>query len=519
MHLNRYIVVNLKYFYLKTLYLLLACLLLPLQFVSAAMDPRFEIDPRSLSISDHSKSSDNSSKIKSNRTHVSSKKKISQSAGKTIHTVKPGENLFKILMRDYALSNEEAEIVIEEIRRENNIYDIRRLKVGQKIIIPSIQRATDGNSLDIAGKHLAGLKSTKSGHSFLLESPVVPLSQQETTAKFRLAWNYIISPDKEDAKPISFQSSTFSLILDPLRFPSYLAVDGGRIIVDQHSVIPPLVKALITEKDPLVRIVSESPTDSKRFLAEMISAAKFYSTEENFNLEYGVDPKLAVRSDFKIEKTPDSLINQDVILMNSGHVPLPSVIGSLLKKGGFTVLEPFASLHPVVPATVKQMHQVTSTSQVGIIDSILTSLSVKPEKERRLDVFAADNNGISLSVNAERYFELNGRRNIIARFDGDPVAYTLFRILETLGYRIIILDSHDDFKSITTKLSNRLELQSSYAQHTFEDDLNTNYSVYLSGFKIEGPGLTPGGLFVTNLALDRVVHDVLTGMGYSITSQ
>ena len=53
---------------------------------------------------------------------------------------------------------------------------------------------------------------------------------------------------------------------------------------------------------------------------------------------------------------------------------------------------------------------------------------------------------------AERYFERGGQRYVVTSFDGDPVNYTLFRILETKGYNVVILEAQDDFRKISEKL-------------------------------------------------------------------
>ncbi len=52
------------------------------------------------------------------------------------YTVKPGDHIFKILMRDFRLSNAEAERLLPEIIRLNQLSDIRRLAVGQTVLIP-----------------------------------------------------------------------------------------------------------------------------------------------------------------------------------------------------------------------------------------------------------------------------------------------------------------------------------------------------------------------------------------------
>jgi hypothetical protein len=486
----------------------------------AAMDPRFELDSQSLGAPAASVTKTTTSKPVRHVPHARRKKgTVTGSAQGRIHVVKPGDNLFRILMRDYGLSNDEAETFIEEIRRENNIYDIKRLNIGQKITIPPVRRNADG-SLNGIHPLLPNIATNRiAGQSFIMESPVPSLSEQEASVKFRQVWDRMLPPLKDGQEPIKLRSSTFSLTLDPQRYPTYSTMDNGRILVDQNASIPPLVKSLITEKDPSVRIVSESPINGKQFLSTMLGQAGFYSVEENFSMDFGFDPKLTIRSDFKVEKTPESIIKQDLVLMNSGRVPLPPVIGSFLKKEGFSVYEPFATLQSVAPEALHPLFQITTKSQPDIIDALLTAISVAPEKDRKIDVFAAENNGIFLSVKAERYFERGGQRHVVTRFHGDPVTYTLFRILETNGYQVTILEPQDDFRRITDKLLSRIGIQGTYAQHTMGHDLGVNYSLQMSGYKLEGPGIPDGGIFLTSLELDRVIRDLLTEKGYRITTK
>lgn len=490
--------------------------------VHAAMDPRFELDTQALEGSQSSQKSPR--KHEKRITHKRTGKLGNGHAQGTFYIVKQGDHLFKILMRDYGLSNDEAEAFIEEIRRENNIYDIKKLRVGQKISIPRVRRKSDGNL--VLGRHLKELPAqtnsddgvtSVSGQTFRLESTVPALSNQEAAALVKDVWDKMLPSKGEVQKPLTIQSPTFSLTLDSQRYPVFAAMDGSRILLDQDASIPPLVKALIQEKDPTVRIVSESPVNGRRFLAAMLGAAGFYSVEENFSMEFGVDPKLMVRSDFKVEKTPESIMKQEVSLLNSGRSALPTPLTEFLKKEGFTVYEPFASQTPFLgDASSRQIYQITGKKQPEIVDAILKTLEVPYQNDRRLDVFAAENNGISLSVKAERFFERDGQRVVITRFDGDPVTYSLFRILETKGYRVVILENQDDFRKISEKILSRLNIHGGYAQHKLWPDDASNYTLQMSGFKLEGSGVPGGSMFLTNLRMDRIIRDLLVENGYSI---
>lgn len=56
------------------------------------------------------------------------------------YTVKPGDNLFKILMRDFGMSNREAELLIPEIVRANGLSSSTALSTGKKLTIPLERR-------------------------------------------------------------------------------------------------------------------------------------------------------------------------------------------------------------------------------------------------------------------------------------------------------------------------------------------------------------------------------------------
>jgi hypothetical protein len=485
--------------------------------VSAAMDASFELDPRTLGVSTASKNTVKSDSRPNRRRMV--KSSATAAVEGVVHIIKPGDNLFKILMQDYGLSNDEAETFIEVICRENNIADIRHLKIGRKIVIPPLRRRGDGTIKGVYARQTVAVKSMASGQILRLNSPETALSELEASAQIRETWNKLLPPPAGGQKPIMLQSSTFSLTLDPQRYPVYAAMDNGKILIDMNASIPTLVKTLITEKDPSVRIVSESPLNRKRFLSAMLDSAGFYSVEENFSMDFGSDPKLTIHSDFKIEKTPESLIKQDLLLMNAGHSPYPGVIREFLKKEGVTVYEPFASTRSAATAMTGRLYQVTSKKQSDMIDVLLSSISIIPDKDRRLDVFAADNNGISLSVKADRYFERGGQRYVVASFDGNPITYTLYRILETKGYQVAILEAKDDFRKVSEKLLSCLHVPGTYAQHELTHDTGAGYSLHMSGFKFESPDFPVAGVFLTNLELDRVIRDILAEDGYSIITK
>jgi hypothetical protein len=490
-------------------------------FAAPTMDPRFELDPNALSGPQKSPKSAVKSKKSTNLPSAEKTPPLSEKEG-TVYTVKPGDGLFKIVMRYYRLGYHEAKSFIEEIRRENKIHNVNLIRIGQKIVIPTLRRRADGSMrLNKPLQAVSGKSNVLEtpGQSFKLEPPVPMLSEQQAVGRIRETWDKIVPARPGTQNPLAMQTSNFSLALDAERYPTFTGMDGGLILIDQNGTISPQVKSLLQAKESSLRIVADSPSGTKKFMSSMLEAGGFYSVEENFNMDFGVDPKLSFHADFKIEKSSESLIMQDIVLMNSGLNLTSTALGEFLKKEGFLLYEPFASLKQDTVRNSRPIHQITSVKQPEIVDAILKAFSISSDRDRRLDVFTADKNGISLSVKAERYFERGGQRYVVIGFDGNPVNSDLLKILEANGFRVIVLEAQDDFRKISEKLISRMKIKGTYAKHNLLQDSTANYSLQMTGFKLDDDGFPGGGLFLTNLEMDRIIRELLTENGYSIISK
>ncbi|QEM68031.1 LysM peptidoglycan-binding domain-containing protein [Geobacter sp. FeAm09] len=490
----------------------------PAHLLHAAMDPRFELSPKALEEASAPKEAGRTGKHAARHRPRPGGGHVPHNG--TTYVIKAGDNLHKILVRSFGVTVNQAEALIGEICRRNNIGDIRRLKVGQRIEIPAVGSTAKDSGATGADRGPGAPALPVAGKTFSLPMPSpAARDEEETLRRIKGAWDRIVPPQSDLAKPLTLHSPHFTLTLDPQRYPMFAAMDGGRIVVDRTNGIPPLIRTLIEEKEPSVRIVSETPANAGQLWAAMLEAGGFYSVEENFDLEFGADPKLTVHSDFKIEKTADSLVNQDAVLLNNARQPLSPAVRGLLRSEGFTVFEPFAAPRPLIVRPARIIRQVGGLPQPELVDAVLAALAVAPERDRSLDVFGADNSGISLSVRADRSFVRGGQRYVINRFDGDAVTYTLFRLLEAKGYRVITLDRQDDFRRSTEKILAGMKIRGSYDRHDLIREEGLPYSVQMSGFWLDDPSLPGGSLFLTDLAVDRVVRSLLLEHGFDIPTR
>ncbi len=126
------------------------------------------------------------------------------------YTIKPGDNLFKILMRDFGMSNHEAELLIPGIIRANGLSSGTRLTVGQKIVIQQESRS----SIQPHQKQTASLHRQKKP-SLPVEAPSLHEEASAVTPKVSLLHG------QEPSRP---------LIDMPLEVKSVTGTDSNQLV-------------------------------------------------------------------------------------------------------------------------------------------------------------------------------------------------------------------------------------------------------------------------------------------------
>lgn len=343
------------------------------------------------------------------------------------------------------------------------------------------------------------------------ESAAVPDQQQ-----IRAFWEKLVPDSMSAPQPLTFKSEAFDLAIDPNRYPLLKAVDGSTLLLDTGGTLPSLVRALIQEKDPGIRIITASPADGRRFLGELLASGGFYSVEDQPVMTFGKDPQLKVRSDFKVEQSAESVMRNEVMLISAAQQGVPIRLTEYLKGQGVKLLEPFAG-QSISPVPLRhRVVRAASYDQAQVVDLLLETLGVPTERSKRVELFRTDETGIGLSVAAERYFERGGRRYVVARFTGDPITYTLFRLLETKGYRVVILEPHDNFTTAASKVLSRMELPARYLSHQLMAGPGGRYSFEISGFMLENAAPDGGSVMLTDRPIEPAMRELLYDHGYLV---
>jgi len=160
--------------------------------------------------------------------------------------------------------------------------------------------------------------------------------------------------------------------------------------------------------------------------------------------------------------------------------------------------------------------QVSAKDPQGMADGLLKALNLPVDRDRNVELFSFRESGLVLTVKADRYVESGNDRFIINTFTGDPVAYTLTRLMETRGYRVVVLEAKDGLQQVSEKLMARLRLPGSYARHTLWAPGDTPYSLRVSGVMLPRSAQNGGTLFVTARELQPLHRELLDLNGYRV---
>lgn len=304
----------------------------------------------------------------------------------TRYTVKEGDHVFRILMREFGLSNDEAERLLPTVARINGLANVRKLSVGQVLLLPTGKPATKmmarrNKPAGVKGSSSAQIKTARpEGDASVAFPPEPEPAEQDTPA--------------EDETP---------------------AYTDAPVEPEAPVVAPPpaVVEAPVAPESPAIAAEPEQ--------------------------------------------------------IRQADVPAPPL--------------------PRYPVRVLP---ITGTNSEAIVDSLTKALGLVADKKRIVDLRGAAA-GNAFSIKVDRYIEEGGRRIIINCTDKDQFNYTLLRLLEQEGYRVIHAE-RGDFRSITGSFLAHLNKVHEFTARQVEANTGEGKKE-LAGFLV-GDGLNDVQLFL-----------------------
>lgn len=371
------------------------------------------------------------------------------------YTVKQGDFIYKILVRNYGMSSQEADALIPEVQAINKV-NIRSLSVGQTILIPTGRQPRQTEQDESSEKHAA--RRHKHQEAVAQQEPAVQPVQPSPQNRTEMV--SLLLPDRIRT-PFAVSGRT----LDPAEYPIFTAADGGTIIIDGKNTLPNEFKKSATSVDSRLRFVSEEPADTKKFLAAVLQKAGFAEVAEDRTLSLSDSPTLSIRTDFRVVMQGKEGGRQVVLVDMAPPAGFPSerLIGYLTGKG-LRLLTPPSS--PAPPAAARRTTVVAvpeGSNPCERADALVETLKLKGSP--------AAGKGILLRCT-----------------ESGAVDYTLERLLENEGYRVIRLTQGDDAKKIAETVLAKLKLPAVYGKQTLSYGEKSGVAAEVEGFMLEREG-------------------------------
>ena len=345
---------------------------------------------------------------------------------------------------------------------------------------------------------------------------IVPPSGRQEMASLHTLWDKLI-PGVQMEGGLELGADNFSLALAGGAYEISPAADGGRIIIDANRTIPPLVGALIREKEPAIRIVTGTPGSGKRFYSQLLNSAGFYSVEPDFTVEFGDDPRLSVSAEYRIERTAESFLHNETVLLYThvGRYAIPPSLQGFLGAAGFRVVEPDLPPHDSPPLRDRFI-PLSGGGRLQVVDTVLDAVGVAPEAGKSIEFPGWVPQGITLKVRVDRFFAVKGRYYALTVYDGNPASYTLVRLLESKGVTVVLLAPEDEQRTVIGKLLAALNLPATLEPHRLWPLRDTPYTVQMSGYLLRDPA-SGRTTFLTDREVSPLMLELIARNGYAVT--
>jgi len=231
------------------------------------------------------------------------------------------------------------------------------------------------------------------------------------------------------------------------------------------------------------------------------------------------DPKLTFSADFKIVGKSRDHEKSEIILLNdvTGKTAcIPTELNGILSGNGFRLVESCIGNRLSSPVTRIELNSITSRNQKEIVDSLLRALDVTASRSRYMTVPSGRKGSTMLGIMANRYFEKAGRRFIVKFVDKNPFEEGLLSLFEFERYGTIRIARNDDFRTITGKILEQMNLRNGYDKYRLRADEGGRYTLELTGFLIDRDCDKMKQICITALPADDPTARLLSGMRWEL---
>ena len=181
------------------------------------------------------------------------------------------------------------------------------------------------------------------------------------------------------------------------------------------------------------------------------------------------------------------------------------------------MLEPYATAGPrPVAGGQGTLYRLPEGDPVAQTDALLGAMGLAVSRDRMVELFTREQDGLQLAIRVDRLFDERGDRYAVTFFDGDPVRYTLCKLLETRGYKVIVIDPKDDFARVSNRILGRLGGGGSHGVQTLPVSPGAPYAVRLTGTSLSPRRAMGGQVILTTRPLTPLVRELARYSGFTV---
>ncbi|MBJ6798967.1 LysM peptidoglycan-binding domain-containing protein [Geomonas propionica] len=366
------------------------------------------------------------------------KKEHAAPAGEHVrYTIKPGDHIFKILVGHFGMSNEAAERLVPQIIELNGIKNIKSLEVGRTLLIPAA--ALHGGEAKTAKKEKGRTHP---------EGPAAKAKGGEAPREGREAKSAPLQAPKAP-EPTAEAPRAPEPAPEAPRAPEPAA--------------PVLAPAPAPKTVPVPVPIQKEPVPAVPQPAPVPKPAPAPAPQ----------PAPATKAE-----------------------PAPATAPAPVPKPVSPPATPSKAATPAAaPATPQAPTWVCSVSRHdagSVVDSVLNAISATWSRNKIIQ--SAAGAATPFSIRVDRYFEYKGKRYIVSIGENDPYNYTLIRILETAGYRVLMLTGKEDFKAVTEKLFALVGIAPAFGPHALPE------GTHATGFLVQQDDAAGKRVLITDTA-------------------
>jgi len=252
-----------------------------------------------------------------------------------LHRVTSGETLSGILTST-GMSLSEAQKLIPLVLELNpGLSDQDTIFPGQELLLPSVRPPSPSPSSAPGSPSVASPSRPYSVPFLRGQGNLLPLLQRSLTG---------IGEEISTSGTLSLPYPRGSAVtIDNSTYPLMQTSTGREIILDIDGRMPDDWKKRIEERWPAYRVVPlPREGDYPDLLQTVLTAGGFHSLSRNERLSFGREPEVSITPDFIVIKTPESLLDGELYVINILDTPgqaLPREIRQIAEEHSITVVE------------------------------------------------------------------------------------------------------------------------------------------------------------------------------------